>query len=92
MNFDHGFPRSPFQQLLAWRLPNTREFGGAKWPDCKRHNGDHDDDEDKDDKHGDRLRPTAAHAPVYRPSTRYWPHAWKRREALAPMVSSERGC
>jgi hypothetical protein len=37
-------------------------------------------------RHGDRLRATA----VYRPSTRYWPNAWKRRGALDAMVITER--
>jgi hypothetical protein len=47
-------------------------------PDCNRHDGDDDDD---------RLRATE----VYRPSTRYWPNAWKRRGALDAIVITERG-
>jgi hypothetical protein len=27
-DFDRGLPRSPFQEIVAWRVPNTREFGG----------------------------------------------------------------
>ena len=77
---------TPFQELFAWRLPNTREFGGATSQDCNGHHGD-----DDHGRHGDRLRAIAARAPVYRPSTRYWPNAWKRRGALDAMVISERG-
>ena len=27
-DFDHGLPRSPFQEIVTWRVPNSREFGG----------------------------------------------------------------
>ena len=27
--FDHGFPRSPFQQAFSYRVPNLREYGGV---------------------------------------------------------------
>ena len=27
-DFDHGFPRSPFQEIVTWRVPNSRTFGG----------------------------------------------------------------
>lgn len=26
--FDHGLPRSPFQQAITWRVPNKPKFGG----------------------------------------------------------------
>jgi hypothetical protein len=32
--FDQGTPRSVFQQVVAYRLPNTREFGGGR-RDCR---------------------------------------------------------
>jgi hypothetical protein len=55
-DFDEGLPRSPFQELFAWRLPNAREFGGTQSRDC-RGRGDRprdDDDDDDDDDDGDR--------------------------------------
>jgi hypothetical protein len=27
-DFDRGLPRSPFQQIVTWRVPNSRQFGG----------------------------------------------------------------
>jgi hypothetical protein len=27
--FDHGLPRSQFQEAFAWRVPNTQAFGGS---------------------------------------------------------------
>jgi hypothetical protein len=27
-DFDRGEPRSPYQEIVAWRVPNTAEFGG----------------------------------------------------------------
>jgi hypothetical protein len=27
-DFDQGEPRSPYQEIIAWRVPNTRPFGG----------------------------------------------------------------
>jgi hypothetical protein len=27
-DFDHGLPRSPFQEIVTWRVPNSRQFGG----------------------------------------------------------------
>jgi hypothetical protein len=27
-DFDQGKPRSPYQEIIAWRVPNTRAFGG----------------------------------------------------------------
>jgi hypothetical protein len=29
-DFDRGLPRSPFQEIVTWRVPNTDEFGGMK--------------------------------------------------------------
>jgi hypothetical protein len=34
-DFDEGLPRSPFQEVFAWQLPNTREFGGPRFRDCR---------------------------------------------------------
>jgi hypothetical protein len=31
-DFDHGLPRSEFQEAFAWRVPNTPEFGGSGLP------------------------------------------------------------
>jgi hypothetical protein len=31
-NFDQGEPRSQFQQVFSWRVPNTRAFGGRPVP------------------------------------------------------------
>lgn len=28
-DFDHGLPRSPYQEAFAWRVPNTPAFGGS---------------------------------------------------------------
>ncbi|HEV8572239.1 MAG TPA: hypothetical protein VGR49_04190 [Actinomycetota bacterium] len=28
-DFDDGLPDSPFQEVVAWRVPNTTQFGGA---------------------------------------------------------------
>jgi hypothetical protein len=30
--FDAGYPRSGFQEVFSWRVPNTPEFGGAACP------------------------------------------------------------
>ena len=38
-DFDAGLPRSVFQELFAWRLPNTRDFGGTRSRDCGRGGG-----------------------------------------------------
>ena len=27
-DFDRGLPRSPFQEIVTWRVPNSRQFGG----------------------------------------------------------------
>ena len=27
-DFDRGLPRSPFQEIVTWRVPNSRPFGG----------------------------------------------------------------
>jgi hypothetical protein len=37
--FDEGLPRSPFQEVFAWRLPNTRDFGGTRSRDCRGRGG-----------------------------------------------------
>jgi hypothetical protein len=44
-DFDAGLPRSQFQELFAWRLPNTRAFGGTRSRDCRGRGGgrDHED-------------------------------------------------
>jgi hypothetical protein len=42
--FDRGEPRSPFQQVFSYTVPNVAKYGGTK-PDC------HDDDGHND--HGD---------------------------------------
>jgi hypothetical protein len=39
-DFDEGLPRSPFQEVFAWRLPNTREFGGTRVSNCRRAGAD----------------------------------------------------
>jgi hypothetical protein len=28
--FDRGKPRTPFQQIVAWRVPNLPAFGGRR--------------------------------------------------------------
>jgi hypothetical protein len=38
-DFDKRLPRSPFQELFAWRLPNTREFGGTRSRECRGRGG-----------------------------------------------------
>jgi hypothetical protein len=56
-DFDHGLPRSPFQELFAWRLPNTRDFGGTRSRACRADDDDHGhgrDDDHGDDDHGGR--------------------------------------
>ncbi|HEX2412790.1 MAG TPA: hypothetical protein VHJ39_16605 [Solirubrobacteraceae bacterium] len=86
-DFDHGLPRSRFQELFAWRLPNVVRYGGAKSRDCRRHH------------HGHHFKArrvrrglaNAARAPIFRRSTRWWPSMWDRRGALDSMVVSERG-
>lgn len=37
-DFDEGYPRSPFQEVFSWLVPNTRRYGGGN-RDCgaKRH-------------------------------------------------------
>jgi hypothetical protein len=43
--FDRGEPRSPFQEIIAWRVPNSREFGGFDGQRGKRdrcRDGHHD--------------------------------------------------
>ena len=32
-DFDEGYPRSPFQELFSWLVPNTRSYGGGN-RDC----------------------------------------------------------
>jgi hypothetical protein len=68
-DFDAGLPRSQFQEVFAWRLPNTSEFGGTRSRDCGR--GDDDDDNGGGDNGNgsdddDRGRPAAAIAIVGR--------------------------
>jgi hypothetical protein len=41
-DFDQGKPRSPYQEIIAWRVPNTRAFGGFGNHDrgrCRRGHG-----------------------------------------------------
>jgi hypothetical protein len=40
-DFDEGLPRSEFQELFAWRVPNKPEFGGTRTRGCRhgRHHG-----------------------------------------------------
>jgi len=43
-DFDDGLPRSEFQEVFSWRVPNTAEFGGQPvvGVDCQPANGDGD--------------------------------------------------
>jgi hypothetical protein len=36
-DFDRGLPRSPFQEIVTWRVPNAPEFGGPS--DGGKHRG-----------------------------------------------------
>jgi hypothetical protein len=51
-DFDEGLARSPFQELLAWRLPNTPEFGGTRSRDCRGRGGERREDDDDDGRRG----------------------------------------
>lgn len=31
--FDHNLPRSPYQEVFSWRVPNTHTYGGQPVPD-----------------------------------------------------------
>jgi hypothetical protein len=45
-DFDQGEPRSPFQEIVTWRVPNTGEFGGLSdnaRHRCRRHDHGNDD-------------------------------------------------
>jgi hypothetical protein len=39
--FDRGLPRSPFQEIVTWRVPNTPEFGGPSHGKRDRCGGRH---------------------------------------------------
>jgi hypothetical protein len=70
-DFDQGEPRTPFQQIVSWRVPNKPEFGGQRG----RHNrcrGGHgrDDRGDYADVGGDRAGPNRAAAAQARPSAK----------------------
>jgi hypothetical protein len=39
-DFDRGLPRSPFQEIVTWRVPNSRQFGGHGHRRAKRRCGD----------------------------------------------------
>lgn len=42
--FDRGEPRTPYQQIVSWRVPNSRTFGGAGTRGCRRKgNGEYAD-------------------------------------------------
>src|SRR5215213_11749623 len=40
-DFDAGLPQSPFQEIVSWRVPNTRTYGGTNRHlsrrACRRH-------------------------------------------------------
>jgi hypothetical protein len=41
-DFDGGFPRSEFQQVFSWLVPNTARYGGRA-RDCRKRDDDDDD-------------------------------------------------
>ena len=45
-DFDRGQPRSPFQEIVTWRVPNSRQFGG------QGHHGQHGKGRCGDKPHG----------------------------------------
>jgi len=46
-DFDRGLPRSPFQEIVTWRVPNSRQFGG------QGNHGEHGNGRCGDKPHGD---------------------------------------
>jgi len=64
-DFDVGEPRSPFQEVFAYRVPNTEPFGG-KPRDCADRHGDRDQ-QDEDDRSGPSASAARAAHRVTRP-------------------------
>jgi photosystem II stability/assembly factor-like uncharacterized protein len=50
--FDRGLPRSPFQEVFSWTVPNTPLFGSRRCRDRHQGGGDDGDGDDGDGDHG----------------------------------------
>jgi hypothetical protein len=87
-DFDDGLPRSPFQEVVSWRVPNTGEFGGGR-RNCR----DTDDGDDDRAVRGARVKGpnrAAAARPLSRRASRAARRPGAVRQSLKHAVVGER--
>jgi hypothetical protein len=90
-DFDAGLPRSPFQEVFSWLVPNTSAYGGRSGA-CDANGGDDDGDDDRSRRAPSRAaaaradravrRATRAGTRVLRTTPRRELHAIAARDAI----------